>query len=302
LEFTNSLGFIAELCDNVFWFYPEDDEVLQVELVEQLAFEWSARLVAPDVAAIYDQIFHFFSSRPERMHDLHHREFEEMLASVFSAQGYKTTLGPGSGDGGVDVRLVENTVYGENVTLVQAKRYKDPIELHWVQALLGAAYDQKANRGLFVTTSRYLPGAQRFADRQASIRIDLATSKDVAEWCGAIQSRRSEPEWLKQRAISFVLDPSKIVVARAGAGYVDNRFACIVAETPSAARLVVLDKKDVQAGIHSSTGTHIPDFTTSLATAESVTARRQEDGNFWSDDGSLFCLWDHKPRWYDLND
>jgi Restriction endonuclease len=301
-EFVESLGFSVTRWDHMtYWFYPEND-ALKDAVVDQLNFEWSARLVAPDVAAIYDEVFEFFSSRPERMHDLHHRAFEEMLASVFSAQGYKTTLGPGSGDEGVDIRLIENSVYGESVTVVQAKRHKNPIGLHWVQALLGAAVDQKADRGLFVATSRYLPGVHKFADRQEPIRIDLATSKDVAKWCDAINSRKSEPEWLKQRAASFRLDPSKIVVAGAGVGYVDNRFACIVAETLSAARLVVLGKKEVQASAASSTGYHSPDLTTALASAESVTARRREDGSLWSDDGHGFVPWDHKPCWYDLND
>jgi hypothetical protein len=168
-DFVESLGLSVALWDHTtYWFYPED-EFLKHALVEQLAFEWSARLVAPDVAVIYDEIFEYFSSRPGRMHELHHRAFEEMLSSVFLAQGYKTTLGPGSGDEGVDIRLVENTVYGESVTVVQAKRYKKPIDLQWVASLLGVTYDQKADRGLFVTSSRYLPSAQRFANRQSSI-------------------------------------------------------------------------------------------------------------------------------------
>jgi Restriction endonuclease len=290
-EFVESLGFSVTRWDHMtYWFYPESDG-LKDAIVDQLNFEWSAKLVAPDVAAVYNEIFEYFASRPERMHDLHHRAFEEMLSSVFLAQGYQTTLGPGSGDEGVDVRLTENTVYGESVTVVQAKRYKNPIELHWVASLLGVAYDQKANRGLFVTTSRYLPGAQRFATRQEGIRIDLATSKDVAEWCDAIAARKSESEWLRQKAPYFRLDPSKILVASVGVGISDNRFACVVAETPSAARLVILNKHEEWTGA-SSTGYHTPDLTTALESADSVTARRRPDASYW----------DRKPCWYDLND
>jgi hypothetical protein len=116
-----------------------------------------------------------------------------------------------------------------------------------------------------------------------------------------IASRNSESEWLKQKAPSFRLDPSKILVAGAGIGYSDNRFACVVAETPSAARLVILGKKEEWVR-DSTTGFHTPDLTTPLESADSVTARRRPDGSYWSDDGYGFVPWDHKPCWYDLND
>src|SRR5205814_1475594 len=67
--------------------------------------------------------------------------------------------------------------------LVQVKRYAatHPIRIGAVQALGACVEDERANRGLFVTTSRYLPSAKRFAERQRS-RISLATADDIVVW------------------------------------------------------------------------------------------------------------------------
>lgn len=43
-------------------------------------FEWAARLVAPDFAAIYSDVFMYFADRSHRVQRLHWREFEELLS------------------------------------------------------------------------------------------------------------------------------------------------------------------------------------------------------------------------------
>ena len=200
--------------------------------------------MAPDYAAIYDQIYGYFGENPERMRQLHWREFEELLASIFIEQGYKTVLGAGWADGGVDLRLIESTIYGDQVTVVQVKKYRNPIKLEQVAALSGVAHDQHAKRSIFVTTSRYLPSAQNFAARQER-RIDLVTSADVALWCDAIASQKPAARVLNARILSSELDPRKIVCARDRYAVIHYRFAYIVAESPTAVRLAMLPRTEI---------------------------------------------------------
>ena len=110
-----------------------------------------------------------------------------LLAAVieyFKAKGYETELGPGSGDGGVDIRMISRSgIQGDFLTLVQAKKYaqQNKIKLEPVQALYGVLEDQKASKGLFVTTSSYEPCAKRFAESKP-FRLQLADSSDVRKW------------------------------------------------------------------------------------------------------------------------
>jgi restriction endonuclease Mrr len=89
----------------------------------------------------------------------------------------------------VDIRLYQHDVIGEVQTLVQVKRYAKhrPIRLDAVAALRALVSDQKAHRDLFVTTSRYLRSARRFADRQGRV-IQLADISDMVRWCERAES------------------------------------------------------------------------------------------------------------------
>lgn len=154
---------------------------------EAANFGKTCQLIVPDFGKINAELIAYFSNHPERLQELNWRKFEELLDAIFRNQGYFTELGPGSGDGGVDIRLIQKDSIGEVLTLVQAKRYQENnvIGLQAVQALHGVVDDQRAHRGLFVTTSRYLPVAQDFARRQNG-RLILANSKDVAAWCKSV--------------------------------------------------------------------------------------------------------------------
>ncbi len=160
------------------------------QLYEAAKFDRTCQLIVPDFQQINLELMAYLGKHPERLQDLEWRKFEELLDAIFKNQGYHTELGPGSNDGGVDLRLIQKDSIGQVITLVQAKRYKaeNPIDLQAVQALHGVVDDQRAHRGLFVTTSRYLPVAKNFAARQNG-RLMLATSKEVATWCKSIVNR-----------------------------------------------------------------------------------------------------------------
>jgi Restriction endonuclease len=305
-DYLAEAGFEYELWDSTIMLLCPEDEALQGKVLAEFAFEWHARLVAPDYAAIYASVYSYFARNGERMKELHWREFEKFLASVFSAQGYETILGPGQADGGVDLRLTCNAVYGDQVTVVQAKRWSEsPIGLEQVAALSGVMYDQDAERGIFVTTSRFLPVAQRFAARQQR-KIQLTTSDDVAIWCDAIASKRSPSTRLGAAIRSFDIDPSKILCAQKGYTTTNNIFAYIVTESATAVRLAKLPT--VEPPEYRSAdgwqGYSIPDLGRGLGAETPVfTARRKsksfgEGEFFWGDDGCYYESWDRQPKWY----
>jgi hypothetical protein len=147
-------------------------------------------LIIPDFSNINAELIEYFSRHPEALTSLHWRKFEELLEEVFKNQGFITVLGSGNNDQGIDLRLLQKDVIGEIITLVQAKRYKAdaPIELDAVSALYGAVQVENAQRGLFVTTSRYLPSARQFANRVGG-RLILAGPDEVAKWCARFRDR-----------------------------------------------------------------------------------------------------------------
>lgn len=146
-------------------------------------FKKKTNLFIPDFVKINAELINTLHKNPELMHKLHWRQFEELLSELFLAFGYETQLGPGGNDRGVDLRLIEHSEIGQILILVQAKKYakRRKIKLEPIQALYGAIESEKANKGLFVSTSEFLPSAKKFA-QENRYRINLAGPLELKKW------------------------------------------------------------------------------------------------------------------------
>ena len=150
-------------------------------------YELKLHNLVTDFSDVWDEAFVYISSHPEYLQQMHWRKFEELLSVIFRRKGFDVELGPSRADGGVDLRLLYKDSIGPIVTLVQAKRWaqhrKVPIEP--VRAFYSIVEDEKANRGLFVSTSEFLPQAKRFAELKAH-QLELAGPGVVIEWIRSI--------------------------------------------------------------------------------------------------------------------
>lgn len=179
--------FWYECLDHCTLMFFAQEAALVEEYRSYFDFAWRCRAVLPDYVDLDAELYAHFERHPDDLHKLSPRHFEILLDAIFRNQGYHTTPGPGTNDGGVDIRLYQHDTIGELVTLVQAKRYAKhrPVRLEAVAALKALVDDEPANRGLLVTTSRFLPQARRFAERHAR-RIRLADLSVVRSWCNSV--------------------------------------------------------------------------------------------------------------------
>ena len=94
---------------------------------------------------------------------------EQAVLDLLVAMGYggvdkqARRLG-GSGDGGVD-GVIDQDPLGLERVYVQAKRYAadNTVGRETIQAFVGALHGRHAERGIFITTSRFSPGAVEYA-------------------------------------------------------------------------------------------------------------------------------------------
>lgn len=224
------------------------------------------------------------------------------------------------GDGGVDLRIYSHDAVGELLTLVQAKKYRRrAITLEAVQALASAVEEERASRGLFVTTSRYLPSARKFAERRRN-RLTLADADRVGEWSqtasrniiearvhGALQEAREAlvtdgPAWLEER------------IYRAWAGYNTSYsiFALLLRSSASAGLLVRIpaEEQPIPPGadhnlyIPRQRGFEVPKLDLKpedLVEGKVFRARRRADDSFWGRK-QLFTRWNGELSWFDRLD
>ena len=78
-------------------------------------------------------------------------EFEEYLGALFAGQGYRVEYTPASGDYGADLILNK----GQDVIVVQAKRYRSTVGLKAVQEVIPAIKMYKASEAWVITNSIY---------------------------------------------------------------------------------------------------------------------------------------------------
>lgn len=307
-------GFWYDNHDGCSYYFFAAAEELQTAYDQFFHWKWVCSLIIEDFGDVYSELYQYFQARPERLYNLHHREFEILLYRVFQSLGYESELGPGVGDGGVDVRLLQRGPLGDTLVYVQAKRYapRRPIGLEAVQALRGAVANDGVERGIFVTTSRYLRSAETFA-RRSNGKLELKTSADVAQWCQQAQEGiiRDKSVLVSDAHLLSVLRRSEggsqalVVHARTGYQTIGNSFALVLKETKHAALLMRLPRQIIGQDTHGIEGHELPVLDKQILTAKNVDtvfrAKRSVDSqgrvDYW-DGRNLYSIWDRKPSFF----
>lgn len=297
--------------------YPLDEGPLFKPFDDFVRWQWICGLLQPDVADVFEEIYAHFAKRPDDLHRLHWREFEILLFRVFQSQGFQAELGPGRNDGGVDIRLLQRDPLGDMMTLVQAKKYAPTLKigLEAVAALHGIAQVEQAQKGLFVTTSSYLPVAKKFAGRTSG-QIELATSDDVVRWCdhaahGIVQDKSTliSPDHVAKILNSLGPHDMRIVHAYSGKTMILNSFALVLKETKYAALLMALPRVTVSHDGYGQEGMEIPELGAEalpMLKADTVfrakrTVNDRGEVRFW-DGNNLYSRWSGQAEHFSLLD
>lgn len=309
-------GFEFDLQDHITATIFPSDERAWDDYLAVYRWQWLKEQSKQRLIDLHAEVYEFVSRQPGSLRALSWREYEEFLDAVFRNQGFHTELGPGSDDGGVDIRLYRNGVTPELVTLVQAKRYRTrPIGLEPVAALLGVASEQRALDAIFVTTSRFEPKAQRFAkttqQRVDLPSIELVDSQRVAEWCRDISEslrkfyRGGDLEFLPSALTAkHTKLTGKIVVAHTYFRGNFNYFCVIDADYKHQSILRYISNTVVSDDGYGQRGTEIADVGCEHNGRRFVATKKvDENGNvsFWGD-RHLFFIWDGTPQHFDHND
>lgn len=109
--------------------------------------------------------------------------FETIVLDLLHRMGYGTNRTDlqrvgGSGDGGID-GVISLDRLGLEKVYVQAKRWQQTVGRPEIQAFYGALAGQRANKGVFITTSTYTSQAKEFA--KSIERIVLVDGTRMAE-------------------------------------------------------------------------------------------------------------------------
>jgi restriction system protein len=113
--------------------------------------------------------------------------FEKLVLDLLLNMGFGSKnkemaiVTPTSHDNGVDGIIPEDAL-GLDKIYIQAKRYTDnPVSKPDIHKFIGALDEQKATKGVFITTNKFTNGAQEAANK-ASKKIVLIDGKSLADY------------------------------------------------------------------------------------------------------------------------
>jgi restriction system protein len=126
--------------------------------------------------------------------DLKPAEFEHLIANLFRKMGLETRVTQSSRDGGVDcVAYDPRPILGGKV-VIQAKRYKNTVEVSAVRDLFGTLQNEGASKGILVTTSGYGKAAYEFSHGKPIELLDGANLLHLLAEHAGIQAKIEIPD------------------------------------------------------------------------------------------------------------
>lgn len=131
--------------------------------------------------------------RPNLM-ELTPSDFETLVTNLFQKMGLEAKLTRASRDGGVDcVAFDPRPVLGGKV-VIQAKRYKNVVDVSAVRDLYGTLHNEGASKGILVTTSHFGKAAYDFAQGKPLELLDGANLLYLLKEYGGMEAKIVLPE------------------------------------------------------------------------------------------------------------
>ncbi|ABG57336.1 restriction endonuclease [Cytophaga hutchinsonii] len=130
------------------------------------------------------------------------KEFEQLVAGLYSEMKYLTRLTKTTRDGGVDIFASKDEPGKKEKLVIQCKRYTPKITLDEVKVLHSTTLSTKSTKGVFVTSSEYTRDAKKFSEDNPS--VELIDYKQLIK----LLNKHYGPYWTSK--ISRILNNQKI--------------------------------------------------------------------------------------------
>jgi len=143
-----------------------------------------------DSSTFFDQRFiDYLNAQGADLAEIHWRQFERLTAEFFRRRGYEVELGPGTKDGGKDIKVIrKRSLFGPELVVVECRRYKKDLSvgLKAVRAFARTIDDEKATKGIIATTTCFTKGERDYCKANL-YRLSAADCKRVAKLLKAMK-------------------------------------------------------------------------------------------------------------------
>ena len=161
----------------------KDKQVENIEIEETEITQTPEELIGYSISKIREELI---SELIDKIKSCSPRFFEKLVIDLLIKIGYGGSLKEAgsivgkSGDGGIDGIIKEDKL-GLDKIYVQAKRWENIVPISQIRDFAGSLLQQKAKKGIFITTSDYPKSAYDFVNN-IEHRIVLINGRELAEY------------------------------------------------------------------------------------------------------------------------
>lgn len=122
--------------------------------------------------------------------DISPRQFEELIASVFEAEGYQVSVTSATRDGGVDVFAErENELELPDQWIIECKKYSSDraVGVEVVRQLAGVKNILRSRNAVLVSTARFTKEAEAAAE---AVGVDLVDRNKLIRWLDRLKPEK----------------------------------------------------------------------------------------------------------------
>lgn len=123
--------------------------------------------IITDVKIIGKSLVDLIKKKPQGVHELTDRQFEELAAEMYEREGYNVVLTQQTRDGGKDLIISEKNNLGDLLIYGQCKKNRPdrPVDINVVKNLHSTVIIDKATAGVVITSSYFSPDADKLAEQ-----------------------------------------------------------------------------------------------------------------------------------------
>jgi HJR/Mrr/RecB family endonuclease len=127
-------------------------------------------------------LYKLIVKQPELLKTMDWRIFELLLADILKTLGYDIELTKATHDGGIDLFAVKgDSEFGVHRYLLQAKRYKNKVQVEPVRSLLFLHNQYRATKSCLATTAHFTKGAWILANNY-KWQLELKDYEEIYRW------------------------------------------------------------------------------------------------------------------------
>lgn len=130
----------------------------------------------------FNKVYNYFSENYDDIYDISGFDFEILMLEAYRRKKYNVEHTKMTRDGGKDIIIKQNDIWGKTISYVQCKNRRGKIGVSCVKEFHSTIVNDKINRGIIVFTSGFTHDAEKYIEKNGLENIViLHNGKDVRE-------------------------------------------------------------------------------------------------------------------------